>query len=165
MASCILCMADTDGWNDLGKRSPFGNSQPSSTEGVKTSQLELRGVLVEGTERWFDIYDTTSKKAEWVKENQAGGSYVAKLYDAVHDALTLEAQGELVLITLKNSSDSPDGVGTGQMFASASAGLSPPPAVAPAPPKSEAKRFALVADVIRQRRALRSPVGEAKGNS
>lgn len=165
VASCLLCMADTDGWSDLGKRSPFGGSPSSAAQGVPTNQLELRGVLVEGKDRWFNVYDTTKKKAEWVKESEAGGSYVVKFYDSAHDALTLEAQGQLVSIALKASTDLPDGNGTGQMVAFASTGLSTLPAVAPAPPKSEVKRFALVADLIRQRRALRSQVTDAKGSS
>jgi len=113
----------------------------------------LRGVLVEGKETWFNIYNADTKESTWVQRGDHVTAYALKDYDAIHGALTLEFQQRRISVALKQSPVIPGVMlhGNGTIIPAAPA-TSTPQAVAVAPPPAEIQRLEQVAAEIRFRR-------------
>jgi hypothetical protein len=162
---CVLGRADKENWDDLGKHSPFGASASPASQVSMASQLELHGVLVEGRETWFNIFDTTTKRSEWINGSAPGHGYLVKQYDKSRELLTVEVQGRMVAVALKPGGGSGIYPASTGILASSAGALSTPPSVAQAPPKNEIKRLNLLAEVIRQRREIREQASRPAGAS
>lgn len=142
---------DLDG---LLQNSPFGrstaNPRPTSAE-----PLEFRGLMVEDGIHYFSVRETATARSFWVTLFDHGASnFVANDYDEANQRLTVDYQGNQLVLTLVK----PDNL----VAPPVTAANPPRPPVAaatpPAPtssPEAEAERLRNIAEEIKRRRALR----------
>ena len=142
----------------ISTESPFvpknGQAMAAPTE---NSPIELRGVMQTSEGMMFGIYEPASQKGTWVKANETGNGYVVKTFDAARSSISVEYQGRVQTLTLKEARF--DGTVTAVPM---TGGAQVRPAVLPggAPavasnPAEEAKRLENVANEVRRRRAAR----------
>ncbi len=143
----------------ISTESPFvpknGQAMAAPTE---NSLIELRGVMTTPDGLRFGIYEPGSQKGNWVKANETGFGYVVRSYDADKLAASVEYQGRVQALMLKEARFD----GTGAPV--------PPPNIIPGPqmrppgpgapavttnPADDAKRLEQVANEVRRRRAAR----------
>ncbi|MGC4072023.1 MAG: hypothetical protein QM760_05815 [Nibricoccus sp.] len=139
--------------------SPFvprnGQAMAAPTE---NSPIELRGVMASPDGLRFGIYEPASQRGSWVKVNEPGQGYVVKAFDAGRSSVSIEYQGRVQTLTLKEAKF--DGtIAAAPLIATG--GPQVRPAVAPGAPATasnpaeEAKRLEQVASEVRRRRAAR----------
>ncbi|ATC64138.1 hypothetical protein CMV30_09320 [Nibricoccus aquaticus] len=139
----------------ISTESPFvpknGQALAAPTE---NSPIELRGVMQTREGLMFGIYEPASQKGTWVKADEKGNGYVVKSFDAGKSSVSIEYQGRVQTLTLKEARF--DGtVAAVPMIGGAQtrpAGSAP---VVAANPAEEAKRLENVANEVRRRRAAR----------
>lgn len=156
--------AVADRWQSLRENDPFvAYVRPVPPPEPAPPRLELRGVLVEGSGTWFNVYNAETKESAWVQQGDRMADFVIKDYDAAKEALVLDYQQRPVSVALKQSKIqlSPGSVRNGAAMASlGGASRASPPLVAPVLPASESQRLESVAEQIRQRREGRRKAGE-----
>jgi hypothetical protein len=109
---------------------------------------------------FFAIYEPSTQKGSWVKAGETGSGYVVRSYDEANNAVSVEYQGRLQTLTLKEAKF--DGTApvapmiVQQPMVMPNAPQRPPggPAVAPTP-ADEAARLQQVANEVKRRRAAR----------
>jgi len=152
-------------WDSLLEKNPFVAYQPPAPSAEPAPpQLELRGVLVEGSATWFNVYNTETKESAWVQRGDRMANFVIKDYDPAKEALVMDYQQRPVSVALKQSKVqlSPGSARNTTTLASlGSASRASSPSVAAALPASESQRLEQVADQIRQRREARRKTGES----
>src|SRR5690606_17434168 len=79
---------------------PSGARQPGAPS---SGQFELRSVVVEDGRLYFSVYDSGRQRSDWVALEETGGPFVARRYDAENETLTIEVNGGLQTLTLKES--------------------------------------------------------------
>jgi hypothetical protein len=153
--------ADGPDLNGLVANSPFGKAGQAPDAAGTTGPLELRGVFIDQGERFFSLYDVSSRRALWVGLKEPGNPFVVQAYDEAQGVVTVEYQGQVHAVTLKQAKVAalPVPVGPGP---SATPAGSPGPAVQTAP--DEAARLAQIAEEIRRRRALRAQAAQMPRN-
>ena len=142
--------------DSLLHNSPFGGGQALAAANRADSPLEFRGVLVEGGEQFFSLYEVSTHSSLWVGLNEAGNPYKVQAYDANKGELTVEYRNRVFAVALKQS----------KIVAQAPLPVAPPAPngqppggiqnIAATTPAEEAARLSAVAEEIRRRRALRS---------
>ena len=152
-------LAGGNKWDSLRQNNPFAAKEPPPPE-PPPPQLELRGVLVEGREIWFNLYNGETKESAWVQKGEKMTAYVVKDYDGAKEALTLEFQQRSISVALKQSKMQLLATShRGPTAVASRGGASPLPAMAamasPPPPASESKRLEQVAIGVRQQREQR----------
>ena len=151
-------------WDSLLEKNPFVAHQPPAPPAEPAPpQLELRGVLVEGTATWFNVYNAETKESAWVQSGDRMANFVIKDYDTAKEALVLDYQQRPVSVALKQSKVqlSPGSARNGTAMASlGGASRAKPHSMAPVLPASESQRLEQVAEQIRQRREARRKTGE-----
>jgi hypothetical protein len=144
----------------ISTESPFvpKNGQITSAP-TENSPIELRGVMATPDGLRFGIYEPASQKGNWVKADEAGFGYVVKSYDANKSMVSVEYQGRVQTLTLKEAKF--DGTGAAAAVPNLASGPQVRPAVQPGQPAAapnqveEAKRLEQVASEVRRRRAAR----------
>lgn len=140
----------------ISTESPFVPKNGQVMEAQKeNSPIELRGVMQTSEGLMFGIYEPASQKGSWVKANETGHGYVVKSFDAARSSVSIEYQGRVQTLTLKEARFD----GTVAVVPMAGAGQVRP-AVMPGTqaavnPAEEAKRLENVANEVRRRRAAR----------
>ncbi len=89
--------------DNLLQSSPFGGPAGSAAGARSDAPLEFRGVLVEGGESFFSIYESATHSSLWVGVNEPGNPYKVQAYDAVKGVVTVEYKGGLVTLPLKQA--------------------------------------------------------------
>ena len=107
--------------DNLLQNSPFGGPGATGAGARSDAPLEFRGVLVEGGESYFSIYEAATHSSLWVGVNEPGNPYKVQAYDAVKGVVTVEYKGGLVTLPLK------------QAKVLVLAPTAPPPATGPSP--------------------------------
>lgn len=89
--------------DSLLQNSPFGGPAAVAGGARTDAPLEFRGVLVEGGEKFFSIYEAASHSSLWVGVNEPGNPYKVQGYDSVKGIVTVEYKGGLVTLPLKQA--------------------------------------------------------------
>lgn len=138
---------------DLVRNSPFSGPTAATAGSVADASLEFRGVLVDGGEFFFSLYDPATRFSLWVGLNEPGNLFTVHSYDSAKGVAAVEYKGRTLNLTLKPA----------KVIALAPSAPGAPPAPGGVPPNAtaaaatdDASRLAAVAEEIRRRRALRA---------
>jgi hypothetical protein len=148
-------------WDGLITSNPFGRDAPvEENKPEPPPSLELRGVVVESGVAWFTFFDSTSKKWTTIREGEEEGTLRVRAYDKSREAVTLEYQGRVTSLALKEASTHSYGPAPVSRQSLAAAPSLAPPGTVPvvvtaAMPAAEVRRIQQVSDEIQQRRAER----------
>ncbi len=152
----------------ISTESPFvpknGQSLAAPTE---NSPIELRGVMQTSEGLMFGIYEPASQKGNWVKVNETGNGYVVKSFDAGKSSISIDYQGRVQTLTLKEARFDGTVAAVPMVGGAQTRPAGGAPAVS-ANPAEEAKRLENVANEVRRRRAARAaatttPAAPAQG--
>lgn len=142
--------------------SPFLPPASANAPAAATTDapLELRGIMADGDDYMFSVFDSAKKTSAWSRLNETGRGFVVKSFDAAHDTVTVENQGRTLTLALKAAK-----------VASAPAVSFHPQQQQPTPvggpvvlnptPADEQRRLEAVAAEVRRRRALREQAAQA----
>ncbi len=142
-------------FDNLIKSSPFGQAPAGAAQaGNGSTPLEFRGVFQEKGDYFFSVHETSTRAGQWVGLKEASQPYVVESYDSEKGSIQVKYHGQTMTLSLKAA----------QVIVQAPPAISPlptntPPVMTNAAPADEANRLAQVAEEIRRRRALRSPIG------
>src|ERR1700694_153274 len=92
-----------DRFGGLLANSPFGSPRAGAPGSGTSEPLEFRGVLEENGNRIFSIYETATHRSNWVDLNDPVNEFSVKDYDAAHDSVTVEFQGNPLKLALKRA--------------------------------------------------------------
>jgi hypothetical protein len=139
---------------------------------TENTPIELRGVMSAPDGMYFAIYEPATQKGNWVKLGEADAAYVVRSYDEANSAVSVEYQGRLQTLTLKEARFDgtaavlptvvqqpvtlPGGVPTRQPMPG---GM--PVAANVSNPADEAARLQQVANEVKRRRAARQAAAQA----
>ncbi len=147
----------------LVNNSPFGTLRSGDGgSNASTDPFEFRSVLEDSNNKFlFSIYETASKRSNWVELNDPLNGFSVKAYDAGKQTITVDYQGKAMTLAIK------------QAPAVAQVYQAPPPQTGPIPvmqnpgnPSVQAgptmptaidqQRIQQIQEEIRRRRALRN---------
>ncbi len=89
--------------DNLLQNSPFGGPAAGAGGARADAPLEFRGVLVEGGENFFSIYESASRSSLWVGANEPGNPYKVQAYDSVKGVVTVDYKGTVLTLPLKQA--------------------------------------------------------------
>ena len=148
--------------NSLAPTSPF---LPPATAGAPTAEnnnpLELRGIMVDEGGYRFSVFDPARHSGTWSRLNEPGHDFVIKAHDVARDIITLDYQGRVLTLPLRNAKvvvTAPVPVMSGGPQPMPVAGTGGPVILNPSP-ADEVARFNRVKEEIARRRALREQGG------
>lgn len=170
LAGDLLAAASGAGFDNLLNNSPFqpppNNNAPAA---AAPETLELRGIVMENGRASLNIYDTTTKKAEWVSVDEPGHAFVVRSFDSNSDTATIEVNRRTLSLSLKRATVQ---LATAAPIAPVPVPVGGAPAVPGQPPgvaapvntvinpstgaSPDQSRLQAIADEIRRRRALRA---------
>ena len=145
--------------NGLLNNSPFG--APKTVAGASTGAepLEFRAVLEENGNKFFSIYDTATRRSNWVEFNDPVNGFSVKTYDAAKEVVMIEYQGKVMTLAIKRAPAVPQAIQQqqppvpGQNVAT---GPVPLPGGQVGPTTVDQQRIQQIQEEIRRRRALRN---------
>jgi len=139
--------------SNLLRNSPFASPTAEKVAVPVPTQLELRGVVVEGDVAWFTFYDGAAQKWMTVREGGEEGALAVKSYDRTQDLVVLNYAGRTMSLALNPERHQTQGAAGVAALASAAAAkpVVPQPIIVPSLPAAEARRLELVAAAIRER--------------
>jgi len=147
----LLALMAPAKWDSLTGNSPFP-SPPAAASVAADAGLEFRGVLVDGGEHLFCIYDPSARLSRWVGANEPGNPFTVQSYDADQATVAVQYGGRVLSLALKQAKV-------------VLLVQNPPPAQpAPLPPPAasvgtagveESSRLTAAVEEIRRRRTLR----------
>lgn len=94
------CLRAAD-WQSLIGNTPFGQA-PAGGTGT-TGDLEFRGVVQEEGVYLVNIYNPTTKTAQWVEVNGKASGIEVKSYDAASDKVQITQGGRSLTLPLKQA--------------------------------------------------------------
>ncbi|HWA29304.1 MAG TPA: hypothetical protein VG734_26875 [Lacunisphaera sp.] len=146
-------------FDNLIKNSPFGQaSAPGSQPGSDGSTLEFRGVFSDGGQTYFSLYETASRKSQWVGLKENGLPYFVESYDPEKFSIQVKYRNQPLALTIKQAQIVVQAMPVAAPLPTNINAVPGAPAAAVAPASmDEAARMQQVAEEIRRRRALRSP--------
>jgi hypothetical protein len=142
----LLALTLTGAARAQESRSPF--LPPTASADATASDpnaLQLRGIMSTDSGVKYNIFDPANKKSVWVGVNEAGASFLIKSADAHKDSVTVAANGQQTVLSLKES----------HVQTPAANGVPQGGAVLRPTPADEQLRLQAVADEVRRRRLLR----------
>lgn len=145
----------TSNLDGLLRNSPFDAAPAVAANGAA---LELRGVLVDGGEYFFSLYDPSTRASMWVGLNETGNPFTVQSYDTAKGLAQVAYKGRTLSLALKQA----------KVVALAANPVANAPAAAPSAPvnvssaanQNEAARLTAIVEEIRRRRALRAQPGQ-----
>jgi hypothetical protein len=158
---CRLGAAPTpEKMTGLLNNSPFGSAKSAqSAVGGNGEPFELRAVLEENGSKFFSIYDTATRRSNWVELNDPVNGFSIKSYDAAKENITVDYQGKSMTLAIKRA---PAVAQVMQQPMPSVPGPNGPmvqpnmPGVQGAPTAVDQQRIQQIQEEIRRRRALRS---------
>jgi hypothetical protein len=156
--------------NGLVTNSPFGSPKSGVTTGSNGGEpFEFRAVLEENNSKFFSIYETATRRSNWVELNDPVNGFAVKSYDAAKESITVDYQGKSITLAIKRAPavaqvmqqppqpmPGPNGIIPPQGNPAAQAGQAGPTAV-------DQQRIQQIQEEIRRRRALRSQAATPGG--
>ncbi len=122
--------------------------------------LELRGIMADGGDYMFSLYDSAKKSSTWARLNESGREFVIKAHDVARDMVTVEQNGRTLTLALKAAK-----IASAPATVPRAAGANPQPIGGPVvlnpTPADEQRRLEAVAAEVRRRRALREQAAAA----
>lgn len=94
--------ADAD-WSGLIAKSPFGQSAGTVAGQPEPTELEFRGLVVEGSARLVNLYDPATKTARWVEEHATVNGLQVLAYDAPTNQVKVARDGRVLTLPLKQA--------------------------------------------------------------
>jgi hypothetical protein len=145
----------------ISTESPFvsRNGQVPITQAENTP-IELRGVMATPDGMRFAIYEPATQKGNWVKKDETGFPYVVRNYDPDRMTASVEYQGRVQALVMKEAKFDGTVVAMAPAAGAARPGV---PGAAPAVSNNaaeEQKRLEQVANEVRRRRAARQAAME-----
>ncbi len=139
--------------------SPF--LPPASTNNgaaaTPDSPLELRGIMADGGDYMFSVFDSGKKSSVWARLNEPGREFVIKTHDPARDMITVDHHGRMLTLTLKAAKiTAAPALGPRPNVATPVGG----PIVLNPTPADEQRRLEAVATEVRRRRALREQAAQ-----
>lgn len=157
----VFAAGATDGkLSGLVTNSPFGTGRsPGAATGVHSGEpFEFRAVVAEGDNKFFSIYDTATKRSNWVEVNDPVNGFSVKGYDAGKETITVDYQGKTMTLAIKRAPavaqamQQPMPVSNGMP----QPGVNPSAQPMPGPSAVDQQRIQQIQEEIRRRRALRN---------
>lgn len=148
----LLALMAPAKWDSLMGNSPFPSPPPAAASVAADAGLEFRGVLVDGGEHLFCIYDPSTRLSRWVGANEPGNPFTVQSYDADQATVAVQYGGRVLSLALKQArvvllvQNPPP---------AQPAPIPPPAASAGASGVEETSRQAAAVEEIRRRRTLR----------
>ena len=144
-----------DKFEGLRKNPPFGPAPANVAVGsVAGTPVEFRAVLEEGGSRFFSLYDTVTRRSNWVNLDDPANGFSVKEYDETNLSITLEYQGRLLTLPLTRS----------RVMTTAAA---PAPAVTVPPPGGQSQydpaKLQRMREEYRRKKALQDPNAKTPG--
>jgi hypothetical protein len=87
-------------WQSLLANSPFGQT---TTPVNQNGELEFRGIVQEGSHFYANLYDSTTKKSEWIPVSGSASGLTVNSYDSRSDVLSITHGGRKLSLPLKIS--------------------------------------------------------------
>lgn len=137
---------------NLIKNSPFECPEEGRASAAGQTQLELRGVVMEGGVAWFTVFDSAAKKWLTLRQGQEVDALVVRRYDPVQDLVVLDYRGKTLSLALKPQNNQ-SYVGTRAAYAAVSSSTKAPlpmPVFVPALSEAETNRLARVASALKR---------------
>jgi hypothetical protein len=156
-ARCFLCAAalalraGAEG-NDASPFLPVSGPGAAAGQAPDGTSYELRGIMSAGNGLRFCIFDPVKKTSAWVALNESGNAFVVTAADPAHDAVTLEAGGQRLTITLREAKVVSL---TNNMQAAPPPGMPIGRVVLRPTPEDEQRRLQAIAEEVRRRREMR----------
>ena len=94
----VACAAD---WQSLLGNSPFG--QATAAAAGATGELEFRGVVQEEGVYFVNLYNPTTKTAQWIAVNGKVPGLEVQAYDAGSDQVQIAQAGRTLTLPLKQA--------------------------------------------------------------
>lgn len=150
-----------DKMSGLLSNSPFGTGKAGAlSTNASGEAFEFRAVLEEGGSKFFSIYETSTRKSNWVELNDPVNGFSVKTYDAAKESITLDYQGRSLTLAIKRAP------AVAQVMQPQPPQLQPGtnggmptianPATSGVPTAIDQQRIQQIQEEIRRRRALRS---------
>lgn len=95
--------AAAEDWQSLLANSPFGQPAAGPAAGVVTGGLEFRGVVQEEGVVLVNLYDPTTKTAQWIEVSGQAPGLEVQAYDAVSDKVQITQAGRSLTLPLKQA--------------------------------------------------------------
>jgi hypothetical protein len=90
--------------NGLVTNSPFGSAKSGvSSAGNGGDPFEFRAVLGEDKEVLFSIYETATRRSNWVELNDPVNGFAVKSYDPAKESITVDYQGKSLTLAIKRA--------------------------------------------------------------
>ncbi len=85
----------------LARQSPFGTAVADGSPGAPS--LELRGIMAGSDGTRYCIFDRARNASDWAAPDEAGHSFLIRSGNPDQDEATVEAEGHLLVLRLKNA--------------------------------------------------------------
>ncbi len=89
-------------WSDLMAKSPFGQAAAGPGDQAPT-ELEFRGMVVEGSTRLVNLYDPAAKTSRWVPVNATTQGLQVMDFDARTNQVKVVRDGRALTLPLKQA--------------------------------------------------------------
>jgi len=161
-ASACSAAVSLDG---LASESPFMLKQEAAAAPVVTENaaVEFRGMITMKDGVYFGLFDRTKNTSAWVKQDDKGGDFVVRSFDAGSDMVSVTYLGQsynLTLSTSKIGTAVPSAVPVANAQPAITGGNRVTAVPASTGPKVvDQQRLESVAAEVRRRRALRQAAG------
>lgn len=90
-------------WQSLLGNSPFGQPAASPEAGVVAGNIEFRGVVQEEGVVLVNLYDPTTRTAQWIEVSGKAPGLEVQAYDAVADKVLINHAGRSLTLPLKRA--------------------------------------------------------------
>ena len=145
----------------LVNNSPFGTLKSGGPGSNGANEpFEFRSVMEENNNKYFSIYETATRRSNWVELNDPLNGFSIKSYDAGKQTITVDYQGKAMTLAIKQAP------AVAQVYQAPSPQVGPVPVMQnPGNPSVQAgpvmqtaidqQRIQQIQEEIRRRRALR----------
>jgi hypothetical protein len=99
MSMVVLARAESN----LLENSPFLPPDTIAHTTQQSAPLELRSIVKEDGQYEFSLYDSAKKQSTWVRLNEPGSEFRVKTFDPANNAVTVEQQGRIYTLALKDA--------------------------------------------------------------
>ena len=91
--------------SNLVENSPFipADGSAATAANPESLPLELCSVVKLGDDYEFSIYDPATKKSTWARLNEDGHGFVVKAYEAESNTVTVDLQGRILKLPLRQA--------------------------------------------------------------
>ncbi len=146
--------------NGLLSNSPFGSPKTGVLGANSGAEpFEFRAVLEENGSKFFSIYETATKRSNWVEINDPVNGFTVKGYDGAKENITVEYQGKAMTLAIKRAPAVPQAMQQQPMPPAQVQNGVPVPGPVPGqvgPTTADQQRIQQIQEEIRRRRALRN---------